>query len=548
MLHPSSCRGEGDAAVNEVLIRGGRIIDGTGRPAFEADLLVRDGRIALIGKGLPDTGARLVDARGKVVTPGFIDIHRHCDVMPFLDEDFGTCELMQGLTTVISGNCGLSPVPVDEANLKALYDYLSPIIGTVPYDLAFSSFEDYARALASRPLPLDMGFLAACGTIKVACQGYREGPYGNEALERAASLVEEAMQAGAFGASLGIMYLPECWSSAQELAQVIAPVARHDGLVSVHMRGEGDSLLSSVDEVIDIARCSGARLNISHFKATGIRNWGHLISRAIDRIEEARSQGLQVTADFYPYDGGSTTLQSLIPPACMEGGPEACLARLSTAKGREDFARLVSRPDPHWDNMALSIGWDRCIVSSVDCLEDRKLLGRDLLSASREECYEDAALFAADLYVRNRGRVGIIVLSMSMDDVETVARLPWSVLISDALYAGGNPHPRLLGAFPHFLRTFVLERHVLSYEEAVGKMTSLPAARLGLDDRGTLEVGRRADLLVFDPASFTDRADYAGCHDLACGLDEMLIEGRPVIHDARLVDRGAASFLRRKGN
>ena len=528
------------------LIRNGEVIDGTGRRAFSSDVLIEDGRIAEIAPSIAARDAEIIDASGRVVTPGFIDIHRHCDIAPLSDPGFGEIELRQGITTTIVGNCGLTPAPAPMSVRRQLYDYLEPVIGEVSDGVGFDSFGDYAKAISSLKLPLNMGFLAGVDSVKAAVKGFSSSPYTSDEISRAAAYVDEAMQAGAFGGSLGIMYLPECYSTASEIAQVVSPIAAYGGILSTHIRGEGDSLVDSVEEVLEIARSSGVRLNISHFKATGIRNWNSLVFKAIERIEKARAEGFPVTVDFYPYDGGSTTLQSLIPPSVMENDPDATLRKLSTADGRKRFVDALYGDNPGWDNMATSIGWDRVLVCSVLLDEDRYMQGRDMKSLSEDLGYDDPAYFAADLYVKEHGKVGIIVLSMSEADVEAIARLPYSAVISDSLYGGGNPHPRLFGSFPRFLRLFSRERGIVGYEEAIRKMTMLPAERMGLLDRGRLEPGMTADVLIFRKENFIDNADYSGRNGLATGMDDVLIGGVPVIRNGELVNREQGSFLLRK--
>lgn len=525
------------------LLKNGNIIDGSGLPMFTADVLIADGVIKEIGTGINAENCKVIDATGCVITPGFIDIHRHSDVAPLRDPSFGEIELRQGITTVIAGNCGLGPAPAPENIRRQLYDYLEPVIGEVPSGISFNNFTDYVALMTQKKLPLNMGFLAGADSIKAAVKGFSSTPYTKEELDKAASYMAEAMEVGAYGGSLGIMYLPECYSTKSEMAHVVKPIAKYDGILSTHIRGEGDSLVQSVEEVIDIAKSAGVRLNISHFKATGIKNWNSLIFKAIDLIEKARNEGFPVTVDFYPYDGGSTTLQSLLPPSVMESDPDSTLRTLATKEGKERFLSSIYGENPGWDNMAVSIGWDRILICSVTLEEDLFMQGKDIKTLSDSLGYDDPAEFVADLYVKEKGKVGIIVLSMSERDVEEVARLPYSVLISDSLYGGGKPHPRLFGSFPRFLRLFSMERAVLGYEEAVRKMTALPAERMGLSNRGRISKGCVADILIFKKESFMDNADYSGRTDLATGMKYVFIGGNPVIMNEGEINYGQGNFL-----
>jgi N-acyl-D-aspartate/D-glutamate deacylase len=334
------------------------------------------------------------------------------------------------------------------------------------------------------------------------------------------------------GLSFGIMYQPECYSTKQELIAMARPAGIAGGVLCTHIRGEGDSLADSVREMIEAAEAAGIPLNISHFKATGIKNWRSMIFRAIELIEEARAKGQPVTADFYPYDGGSTTLLSLIPPPVLEDTTAALFVKLATSAGKESFRRELYKAQPGWDNMAVSIGWDRIIVSSVNLPQHNNYCGKNIETIAREQNYTDPADLVCDLLVSEEGRVGIIVLSMAQEDIDEIARLPWTALISDSLYGGGaHPHPRLNGAFPKFLREYVRERKVLTMEQGIHKMTAMPAGRLGINKRGKLKSGYYADVLVFDPNQFTDHADYLHPMDQATGMDCVIVNGIVVRND-----------------
>jgi N-acyl-D-aspartate/D-glutamate deacylase len=485
-------------------------------------------RIAAIGTALPAVGhARIVNAQGRIVCPGFVDIHRHADSAIFTAPDFGKTEKAQGITALVVGNCGMAPVPCAHKWREEYYRYIEPVVGAIPSGLPFDTYLQYSEALSKLKIPFAIGFLAGAGAIKTAVRGFAPGPFTPEELAQAVALVTEALEQGARGLSFGIMYQPECYSSKDELAALAAPVGRAGKIICAHIRGEGDSLVESVQEMIDVADKAEVALNISHFKATGIHNWRSLIFRAIERIEAARAKGQAVTADFYPYDGGSTTLLSLIPPALLEEGSKRLIAKLSTQAGREELRKYLAEPQPGWDNMAASIGWERILIASTTLLEHESYCGKSVMQIAEEAGLEPVDLLA-DLIVTEEGRVGIIVLSMAYDDIAVIARLPWTALISDSLYgAAARPHPRLNGAFPKFLRDYVRGSAILSLEEALHKMTAMPAQRLGFAERGVLKAGYYADILVFDPERFTDHADYVHSTALAEGMDLVMVKGEP---------------------
>ena len=259
--------------MDEFVVRGGLVYDGTGAPPAQADVWVRDGEIMAVGVDAGGSDIPAVDASGCVVTPGFVDIHRHCDAAPLRDADFGRVELAQGITCALAGNCGLAPVPLDVSRHGEFYEYIEPVVGKVPPHVCYNSYAGYVRALEQTELPLHLGFLAGIGAVRCAVKGFSAQPFTKRELEQAVALVDQAMEAGACGASLGIMYRPECYTAPSEYNALLRPVALRDGLLCTHIRGEGDSLVESVREVIGIARRAGVRLNISHFKATGVHNW-----------------------------------------------------------------------------------------------------------------------------------------------------------------------------------------------------------------------------------------------------------------------------------
>ncbi len=530
-----------------ILIKNGLIYDGSGELPFHGDILIEGEAIVEIAPEIEKEGAQIIDAAGKAVTPGFIDIHRHCDIAPFTNPHFGEIELAQGITTTFVGNCGLAPVPSTRLCRKELYDYLEPVIGTAPEDLLFETYEDYGKALDAADLPINMGFFAASDSIKVALKGFGSSAYTEEELTKAQEYVKNAVAQGAFGVTLGIMYQPECYSNREELTAVVKAAAGSGGILCTHIRGEGDSLVDSVEEVIDVAAEAGVPLNISHLKSTGIKNWNCKIFEAVKKIENAREAGQDVTADFYPYDGGSTTLQSLLPPTIMEETLEALVKSLSEPEGKQRLRSELNKAHNGWDNMSESIGWDRIIISSVILEKNAFMQGQTISALAEKLGYEEPSDLVADLLVEENGKVGIIVLSMSQEDVDTVARLPFTMLISDSLYGGDgkNAHPRLLGSTARFLNDFVIKRRVLPMEQAISKMTGLPAKRMGLQDRGLLKPGYQADLLVFQPEKFLDHADYTGKHDPCTGMDLVLMGGKQVLADGILVDRTRGKLLRK---
>lgn len=528
------------------LIQNALLYDGTGTAPVRGDILF-DSHICEIGRITPKPGMEVMDAEGKILCPGFIDIHRHPDIAVLCDEDFGEIELSQGITTTIAGNCGLAPVPCCEANREEQYDYIEPCLGRFPPEIHPDTHEEYCTLLKNKGLPLNMGLLAGAGAVKAAVRGYKPGRFTAAELARAKELVTQAMDSGAFGLSMGIMYLPECYSSLEEMTALAKAAGRTGGVLTTHMRGEGDTLVSSVREVLSIAQKAEMPLHISHFKATGVKNWRKNIFEAIERIEEARNHGQKVTVDVYPYDAGSTTLTSLLPPTVQKETLSETLRCLSRETGRERLRKEIYRTHDSWENMVLSIGWERVVICSVSTKENAELTGKSLAEAARLRQYDEPADLLCDLLIQESGKVTVLLRSMSPEDVETVLRLPYAAVISDALYGNKkHAHPRLYGAFPKVIETYVKERSVLSLQEAIRKMTSFPAEIMGIEERGRLKTGYRADLVLFDTEHIEARSVYEKPAQLSAGMDAVFIGGKVVWENNRLLPGKPGEIIKRQ--
>lgn len=517
-----------------LLIRGGTIIDGTGAPGFTGDVLAGDGAILAIG-AFNDWEGDTIEASGKIVCPGFIDLHRHCDVAA-LREDFGRIELAQGITACFAGNCGMSPVPNVPSSKPELQKYLQPCLGSFEAE-DFSSHVQYTERLKSRPLPLNLGFYAGLGAIKIAVKGFSSAPLTPEEIGQAKKYLSEALECGAFGLSTGLMYVPEAYSQPREIAEIASVMRGGRHVLFAHIRSESSGLVQSIEEAVSIAKKAEVPLQICHFKAAGKKAHGETLLRAIEFIEKERAGGTDVTVDFYPYSCGASTMMQMLPPGFLSGGVDKAIASLANPVNVEKMRRGLLEGETGWDNLSRTIGWENTIISAVGLPENHKFLGMSVTECADKFGYRDEADFVAALMHSEDGKVSIINRSMSQQDIDTIAKLPYSMLISDSLYGDmKRPHPRLTGSFPCFLREYSLERGVLTPEEAIRKMTSQPARRVGLADRGVLREGNRADILVFDPRRFRAASTYSSPAEIAEGLDFALIGGRTAWRGGNLAD------------
>lgn len=538
------------------LITNAWITDGSGGDSYFGEIALSEGRIRSVRRLDPRAAEPrnsvesegVLDAKGMTVTPGFVDIHRHHDLAALFDPAFGELELAQGITSVVGGNCGLGAFPNQPAYHEAQASYIEPCLGRLPEGCRIRSFGEYYDALLAKErageLALHTGALVGAGAVAAATMGYERRPFTQAERERAVSLLEEGLEAGGLGLSFGLMYEPECYLAREDLLALAKKCAQYDRLVTCHMRGEGDSLCESVEEIIGICREAGARLNISHFKVTGRRNWGHLLGRAIDLIEAARAEGFLVTVDAYPYPAGATTALSLIPPAVLAGGRG--LEYLGTKEGVRALKDSIYSRIDGWDNMVESIGFESVIIGGVSLEEDRIYTGLSIAEAAEKAGFSEPCEFFGPFVAREQGKIGVILMSMAKEDVERVLTLPYCCLISDGLYGGGDsPHPRLYGAFPKFLRTFVQENKLLSLEEAVYKMTLVPAERLGLAGRGLIREGYAADLNIFDPAAIEDRASFTSPKELSRGIAYTLIQGEIACMNSKTASEKHGTLLKK---
>lgn len=538
----------------KTLIQNGLIYDGTGGKPFSGDILIENDKIAAIcprdGSNLetaiqdwhPD---QIIYADKKAVTPGFIDSHRHCDIAAVADPSFGDIELAQGITTVLGGNCGLTPFPYVEGTGQQMMDFIEPCLGKGPDWMKYAGFPEYIAALEAANPYIHVGQMIGTGAVKIAAKGFGKAPFTKSEMDRAKAYIREALEAGAFGVSMGIMYVPECYSTTEEFVELIRDVSKYNRIVTCHIRGEGDSLVSSVEEVLKISRDAEVPINISHFKSVGIENWQKTVHAAIEKIEQARAAGQDVTVDFYPYTGGSTTLMTLIPPSIQEPDLQDTLRKLSSTGGDELLKKEIYREHEGWDNLVLNIGWDRILISSVTKTANKRYVGKSVQKIAEDWGFNDPADFICQLLTEEQGKVGIILMSMDQKDVDTIARLPYSMVISDSLYGNtDSPHPRLYGSFPRVIHELVMKQRVLNLQTAIHKMTKMTADRFHIAGRGSLAVGNFADINIFDPQRLMDQATYSKPKQLSLGLDMAFIDGRLVWNDKKRTGAYSAGALR----
>jgi N-acyl-D-amino-acid deacylase len=526
----------------DILIRGGLLIDGSGAAPTRGDLAIRDGRIAAIGAELGDTAARIIDAHGLAVAPGFIDIKTHSDfTLPINPK--AESKVRQGVTTEIIGHCGFSVAPALRGKVELLRDYLSPSAPWLPFkETTFADYLDGFPATA-----VNAGMLVGHNTLRLMVMGMADRPPTADELARMIALLEQALDAGALGLSSGLFTAPGSYARPDEMIALCRVLARYNGGYFTHIRDEANKVLESVAEAIDIAETCGVHVEIVHFKCSGMDNWGKA-SRALDMITAAKARGLDVDCDAYPYAAGSNPLKNLLPQWVQAGGVEAMLARLAETPTRARLRADIARDG--LNNWGRIPSWDCVRISISPHLPQHAGTTIGALAAERAE---DPIDTVADYLIADQGATRVLITSISEDDIRDIVASPLALVGSDgncvATYgtvSQGLPHPRFYGTFPRIIGRYVGELGLLPLELAVHKMTGSSARALKLHERGLLREGYRADVTIFDPADFKDRATYAEPHQYPTGeRTTVIVNGVIVVADATHTGALPGHVLRR---
>ncbi|WP_026820994.1 N-acyl-D-amino-acid deacylase family protein [Arthrobacter castelli] len=511
-----------DLAINNALI-----IDGTGSAPVLGSVGIQNGTIVnVLHHHDPLTATDVIDVGGNVLSPGFVDLHSHADFsLPTNPE--AITQITQGVTTLLTGNCGFSPFPVeDPATLQTATAFLGSDL-----DWSWRTANGFTAALHHKAPTVSAVLQVGHGALRIATMGTAQRAPTKSELSRMCDLLAEAAEQDIRGFSTGLIYSPGSYAASAEIETLAQVAAEYDLLYSTHMRNESDTVLEAVAEAISVARTTGVRLEISHLKAMGPRNHGK-VNQALQLIDEARDDGVDVATDVYPYAASSTTLTSRLPGWALDGGIAALLQRLNDPEQRQHISSALSkRFDGEIDPAGI-------VLAELPDGPYSGWIGRSLVDIAKAlaTTAHDGAL---DVLAAHQASVGIINHAMSDTDVETVLRYPHTAVASDGgiltARGAGSPHPRSFGTFPRVLGHYVRERHLLSLEDAIRKMTSLPASRAGLTDRGRIAGGLAADLTIFDPLAINDRSTYTDPWQMSVGVQHVLIGGRLVLYNGQVI-------------
>lgn len=505
----------------DVLLRGGIVYPGEGAP-LRADVAITKDRITAVEPALELEAARVIELDGLAVAPGFIDMHSHCALRSFVEPELA-CKITQGFTTELINQDGVGPAPVTTERLADRRVYLRVFEGDGPHDWPWRTIDQYLSALeASQPATTLCPLVPHAAVRDAVMGGERRAPTAAER-ESMRAHARDGFEAGAWGISYGLIYTPGAFAETNELTAMAEIAAEYNGFLIPHVRSESGRVIEAVTEMIDVARRSGAALNLTHLKVLGKRNGPHL-GRLLEIIDTAVEDGLDVTFDQYPYAAGATTLTATLPLWVHEGGAARMLERLRDPMSHAEIVAEMWDVDAAHENHLVHCGADA--ITIVDCGEHgpQEALGRTL-AAIAEERGVDAAQAAIDLLVECELQTTIILEYAEEETVRTIAHHPRMLVGSDGIFSR-TPHPRLWGTAPRFLGRYAIREGVLDIREAIARLSTRAAARIGLRDRGSVAPGLRADLVVFDPAHVLDRATYAQPERPATGIAWVLVGGR----------------------
>lgn len=526
----------------DILIKNGQIVGGFNAPSFVGDVGIKNERIIAIGRlgsGSPQT--KFIDARGKVVCPGFFDIHSHSD-FTILVNPKAESKVRQGVTTEVCGNCGLSAAP----QYNQVKTRIRQICEEFEIEYQWNSLKEYLNLLEQTGIGVNFVPLIGQGNIRASIVGYINRRPTLKELDKMKKLIAKSMEEGAFGLSTGLIYPPGCFTQTDELIELGKVVAEAGGIYVSHLRSEGNKLLEAVQEAIDIGGMANIqKMHISHLKTAGKANW-HKIDSVFEEIEKTLSLGLNITCDRYPYTAASTDLDSILPDWVYEGGIEKELERLKDENIRLQIAKQVL--DLHTET-----NWDSIMISSVKTQANKWMQGKRISEIMDRKKISNPCELIFSLLIEEEGKVEAIFFDMSEDNLKKILKKPYTMIGSDAsaradygILTKITPHPRAFGTFPCLLAKYVREEKILTLEEAIYKITYQPAQLLGIKDRGRLKEGNFADVVIFNPEKIKDLSSYESPLLYPAGIEYVIINGKIVMEQGNHTGILAGKVIRKR--
>ncbi|ENZ9535705.1 TPA: D-aminoacylase [Clostridioides difficile] len=512
------------------LIKHGLIVDGNKTPAYEGDILIENEKILKISQDLNEEADKVIDAKGRVICPGFIDTHSHSDLV-ILVNPYNEVKIRQGITTEVLGQDGISMAPLPQEHISSWRKNLAGLDGeSDEIDWKYETTENYLKMMDYNGVGLNETYLVPHGNVRMEAMGLEDRPATKEEIQKMCEITERELKAGAIGLSTGLIYIPCAYSLTEEIIEMCKVVAKYDGVFVVHQRSEADTILTSMEEIIEIGKQSGVKVHFSHFKVCGKANWKY-IPQVIELLEKAEKEGIRVSFDQYPYAAGSTMLGVVLPPWAHSGGTDKLIERLSDENERAKMKKDIANGIEGWDNFIEFAGIDQIFVTSVKTEKNKDTIGKSLLEIGkmREKDPLDATF---DLLKEEENAVGMVDFYGLEEHIIGFMKRDEQNVCTDGLLAG-KPHPRAYGSFPKILGRYVRELNVLTIEEAVYKMTKKAATSFSIKDRGELKEGYFADIVIFDKDTVSGCDDFINSMQYPTGIDYVIINGNCVVEEGK---------------
>ncbi|CZR81585.1 TPA: D-aminoacylase [Clostridioides difficile] len=512
------------------LIKHGLIVDGNKTPAYEGDILIENEKILKISQDLNEEADKVIDAKGRVICPGFIDTHSHSDLV-ILVNPYNEVKIRQGITTEVLGQDGISMAPLPQEHISSWRKNLAGLDGeSDEIDWKYETTENYLKMMDYNGVGLNETYLVPHGNVRMEAMGLEDRPATKEEIQKMCEITERELKAGAIGLSTGLIYIPCAYSLTEEIIEMCKVVAKYDGVFVVHQRSEADTILTSMEEIIEIGKQSGVKVHFSHFKVCGKANWKY-IPQVIELLEKAEKEGIRVSFDQYPYAAGSTMLGVVLPPWAHSGGTDKLIERLSDENERAKMKKDIANGIEGWDNFIEFAGIDQIFVTSVKTEKNKDTIGKSLLEIGKMRG-KDPLDATFDLLKEEENAVGMVDFYGLEEHIIRFMKRDEQNVCTDGLLAG-KPHPRAYGSFPKILGRYVRELNVLTIEEAVYKMTKKAATSFSIKDRGELKEGYFADIVIFDKDTVSGCDDFINSMQYPTGIDYVIINGNCVVEEGK---------------